>query len=132
MPPGSGVEVERAVCEAFIEGLKAADGEGGMRGCGVVVCGRSAAMRARAEARESGEGSGSMSALLVVEWSGGLGELYMGGGLVSFVSEPYCGCLWGICVSVLVVDCCSSRKRPMSVYRRSTIYVAQFVELFQN
>lgn len=85
MPPGRGVEVESAVCEAVMEGVKAEGRSVGSRGCSVVVCGRLAAMRARADARESGEGSASMSASLVCNWSGGLRWPHMEGGLASFV-----------------------------------------------
>jgi len=46
--------------------VKAAGREGGSRGCGSCVWGSSAMMRARAEAREVGEGSASISGLLVV------------------------------------------------------------------
>lgn len=66
------------MCEAVIEGLKAEGREGGRRGCSMFVCGRPAAMSARADASESGEGSASISASLVVKWYGGLGGLLHG------------------------------------------------------
>jgi len=66
MPRARGEEVDKAVCEAVIKGVKAAGREGRSRGCGSCVWQSSAAMRARAEAREVGEGSTSMSDLSVV------------------------------------------------------------------